>query len=248
MGLGDITLTQYALVALSSVGAGVLGGIAGYGSGLLMIAVLVPLVGANVAIPVVSAAALLTNGTRLWAFRHELDPAKALIIMCCAVPTTAIGAWGFTQLSGKGALLLIGILLIVLVPLRRWLQRLEFVLSHRQLGTVAVGYGLITGAGSGAGVMLLSMLMWAGLAGSAVIATDAAVTFVLVLVKSITFHTFGSLPPSSIALALLIGVAGTPGAFFARWLSKRISLKQHTAILDAAVVLAGCVMIYGGLA
>lgn len=246
-GIGDITLLQYVLVAAVALFAGVLGGIAGYGSGVLVLAVLGLMIDAQIAVPVISAAALLSNLSRLWVFWKECDVRKALIIMSCAMPTTAIGAWWFASLSGKSALILIGAVLVLLVPVRRYLAHLEWRLDDPKLAVAAVGYGLLNGSVSGTGVMLLSLLMWAGLAGSAVIATDAMVTVVLVAVKSITFYSNGLLPLSSMLLALLIGLMGTPGSFIAKWLSTRISLRQHTAILDGVVILAGLLMVRRGL-
>lgn len=248
MELGDVTLVQFAMVAATSFLAGFLGGVAGYGSGALTLVVLVPLLGAQAAVPVMSLAALLNNFARLWVYRRECDRKKAAIIAVFAVPTTAIGAWGFTLLSGRGALIVIGAVLILLVPLRRYVTRLNWHMNNQQLAVAAVGYGIVTGGTSGAGVWLLSMLMWAGLAGPAVIATDAAVTLVLVSVKSLTFHAFGALPYSHMAMSLLIGLAGVPGTFAARTVASRLSLKQHAAILDGVVILAGLTMISQAIA
>lgn len=246
-GIGDITLMQYVLVAVVALFAGVLGGIAGYGSGVLVLAVLGLMIDAQVAVPVVSAAALLSNAARLWVFWKECDVRKALIIMVFAMPTTAIGAWWFSNLPGSGAAMLIGAVLVLLVPLRRFLAYLEWRLDDKKLAVAAVGYGILNGSVSGTGVMLLSMLMWAGLGGTAVIATDALVTLVLVTVKSATFYSNGLLPVSSILLAVLIGLMGTPGSLIAKWLSQRISLRQHTAILDGVVILAGLAMVRRGM-
>lgn len=246
-GIGDITLIQYVLVATVALFAGVLGGIAGYGSGVLVLAVLGLMIDVQVAVPVISAAALLSNASRVWVFWKECDIRKALIIMTCAMPTTALGAWWFASLSGSSALVLIGTVLVLLVPVRRYLAHLEWRLDDPKLAVAAVGYGLLNGSVSGTGVMLLSLLMWAGLTGTAVIGTDALVTIVLVTVKSLTFYSNGLLPLSSILLAVLIGMMGMPGSLIARWLSSHLSLKQHTAILDGVVILAGLAMVRRGL-
>lgn len=247
MELGDITVFQYLIVAAVAFFAGILGGVAGYGSGALTLMVLVPILGPQTAVPVVSFAGLLTNTARLWVFRKECDLRKTIIISAFALPTTALGAWGFTRLTSDAAMILIGAVLIVLVPLRIWLNRLAWRLDDRRLAVASVGYGLVSGGTSGAGVLLLSMLMWAGVGGAAVIATDAAVTLALISVKTATFHASGILPLSSVLMAVLLGAAGTPGAFVAKRLASRLSLKQHTAILDAVVVFAGLQMIYQGL-
>jgi uncharacterized membrane protein YfcA len=110
-----------------------------------------------------------------------------------------------------------------------------------------VAYGAVVGGTAGSGVILLSILMAAGLSGPAVIATDAAISIALGLVKSLTFLAAGSLPPDLILLALVIGVAGFPGAFVARRLTLRLRDDAHLAILDGAVLLGGLLLIVGAL-
>ena len=48
-------------------------------------------------------------------------------------------------------------------------------------------------------------------------------------------------------LAILIGVVAAPGAFIARRIAYRLTLRAHTAVLDAIVVLGGVVLIVQGL-
>ena len=176
---GDLTLAQLALVAVTALGAQIIGGLAGYGTGLLMPLVLVPMIGAQAVVPVIGLSAIITNATRVAAFRDSLDLRKVVIVTLAAVPFAAFSAWGYTLLTGKGAAILIGVMLIVLVPARRFFEHLKMRLSERGLAISSVGYGLVMGGTSGSGVMLLSMLMASGLTGTQVIATDAAISFLL---------------------------------------------------------------------
>lgn len=243
-----ISFAQYALVAVTAFFTGIIGGVAGYGTGLLMPLVLVPIIGAHAVVPVISVSAMLTNTSRLVAFWQHLDRRKAPIIAVAALPTTFLSAWGYSRLSGPGAAILIGSVLIVLVVLRRALKGLQGRLSSdRALAAAGVGYGSVAGGTAGAGVILLSILMWAGLEGQAVIATDAAISLLVGLVKAGTFQTFGALPLSSWIIAILIGVSAAPGAFIAKRLAGRLTIKQHTYILDAVVVVGGLLLIAQGL-
>src|ERR1043166_1058506 len=99
--------------------ASVIGGVAGYGTGALMPLVLVPIVGAEPVGPILSLSALFTNTSRTAVFWPLGDRRRALIVLAAAVPTCALGAWGYTFLTGKGAALVIGGTLIASVPLRR---------------------------------------------------------------------------------------------------------------------------------
>lgn len=99
----------------------------------------------------------------------------------------------------------------------------------------------------GAGVILLSILMSAGLQGAAVIATDAVISIVVGVVRLSVFGYAGAVNAQIVAFGLLIGVVGFSGAFLARSFVERLPVKVHTAILDAVVLIGGTVMVIGAL-
>ena len=134
-------------------------------------------------------------------------------------------------------------MLILSVPLRRLLKRHDVRVSDTGLAASAVGYGVVVGGTSGSGVILLSLLMAAGLEGAAVIATDAVISVATSIIKISVFGLAGVVTAQVLAFALLIGVIALPGAFFARAFVERMPVHIHTAILDAAVIVGGVVMI-----
>jgi len=239
----DISLPELALITAMALVASVVGGVAGYGTGALMPLVLVPIVGAEPVVPILSLSALFTNTSRAAAFWRLVDPRRALIVLVAAVPTCALGAWGYTLLSGKGAALVIGAMLVASVPLRRLMRRRGLALSSRGLAAASFGWGPLAGGTVGAGIILLSLLMAAGLEGAAVVATDAVVSIGIGLAKFATFGLAGVVNAKVIAIALFIGGVALPGAFLAKALIERLPLHVHTTILDAVVIGGGAVMI-----
>jgi hypothetical protein len=166
-----------------------------------------------------------------------------VIVMVSAVLTTALGAYGYTRLTSAGAALVIGAMLISSVPLRRLLKHHDVKIGDTGLGAGAVGYGVVVGGTSGSGVILLSLLMAAGLEGVAVIATDAVISVVTSIIKISVFGLAGVVTAQVLAFALLIGAISLPGTFLAKAFVERMPVHIHTAILDAAVITGGVVMI-----
>src|SRR6185369_9825930 len=158
--------------------------------------VLVPIVGAEPVVPILSLSALFTNTSRVAAFWPLIDRRRALIVLVAAVPTCALGAWGYTMLTGKGAALVIGGMLMASVPLRRLMRQRGLSLSNRGLAAASFGWGPL------AGVILLSLLMAAGLEGAAVVATDAIISIGIGLTKFATFGLAGAIDAKVIAIAL----------------------------------------------
>ena len=245
--LVDISVLQLALIALVAVLTSIIGGLAGYGTGAMMPLVLVPIVGPEPVVPIIALSALLTNASRAIAFRAAINWRCVAIVLVAAVPTCILGAWGYTRLSGSGVLILIGTVMVASVPLRRFALGRGFKLGDRALAAAAVGWGMIVGGTTGAGAILLSMLLAAGLNGAAVIATDAAISIAIGLVKVTVFGVAGVVDAKVIAVAALIGLAAFPGAFLAKGLVDKLPLCAHVAILDVVVATGGALLILGAI-
>jgi uncharacterized membrane protein YfcA len=246
-GFADISIAQLLLVACVALFASVIGGLAGYGTGALMPLVLVPLIGAEPVVPIIAISSIFTNLSRATAYLRYADRRRALVVIAAATLTTALGAYGYTRLTNAGAALVIGVMLLASVPLRRLLKRREIRIGDTGLAVGAVGYGVVVGGTVGAGVILLSLLMAAGLEGAAVIATDAVISVVVSLIKISVFGLAGVVTAQVLAFALLIGAIAIPGAFLAKAFVERMPLHIHTAILDVAVIAGGAVMISSAL-
>jgi uncharacterized protein len=240
---GNVTFAQYATVAVVAFLASVIGGVTGYGTGLLLPPILIPIIGPEAVVPVISVSALMTNTSRLVAFWRVFDRRKATLIILCALPTCLFGAYGYTRLSGAGVTLIVGMVLVILVSFRRLSGRIQGHLRTPGLVAAAGGYGILVGGTSGSGIVLLSILLATGLTGIAAIGTDAGISLALGVVKTVVFQTAGSLPRSAWMMALVIGTFAMPGVFVAKRMTHRLSDKTYTVILDTVVILGGLLMI-----
>jgi uncharacterized membrane protein YfcA len=242
-GFADLSATQLVIVAAAAFVSGVMSCLAGYGVGLIMPLVLVPIVGPEPVVPVAALSGLFLNMTRVVVFFRYADWRRSLTAAAIAAPMCALGAYGFTFLTGKGILLLIGSMLIISVPLRYLLKRLELKLSDRGLWIGSFFYGGIFGATPGAGVIMVSMMMATGVHGTSVLATDSLVSMVLVTIKSSVFFVSGAVTPLVMALALVTGLSVLPTAVIARIIMLRLPVHVHTAMLDAMVTVGGAALI-----
>jgi len=93
------------------------------------------------------------------------------------------------------------------------------------------------------GVILLSLLLAAGVPSAGVIATDAAISIVISVVKISVFGVSGVITAQVVAFALLIGFVALPGAFLAKAFVERMPIHAHTAVLDAVVLIGGLFLV-----
>lgn len=234
-------------VGLAAYGTSIIGGLAGYGTNLLMPLALVPVVGAAAAIPILAVSGLFNNASRLVIFRDCVQWRPVLPLTLVAIPSCFVGAALFTLLSGPQVALLLGLTLIATVPLRRWLKGRRLQIGTAGIVLLGVAFGLVTGGTPGGGVLLTATLAALGLAPRAVVATDAAISLVVGMVKVATFQALGELPLESWLLAIVIGLIAIPGVLTARWLSGRMSLSLQDWILEAAILTGGAVLALRGL-
>jgi len=239
LGFADAHVAQYVLVALVAFGASILGGLAGYGTGLVLPIVVAPLVGVANVIPVMAVAMALNNASRVLAFWRDIEWPHARRMLALGLPACLAGAYGYTRLDARWVAALIGGFLLAVVPLRRWLQRAARRLGPNGQTAAGAGFGFIDGGMTGTGVILISILMAAGVQGAALIATDAIVSVIMGMAKVVLFGGFARIDAQLAVAGVLIGLCTTPGAFVARRLLQIIPLHVHTAIMEVVVVIGG---------
>ena len=245
--LSAISISQLALISAVAFAASIMGGLAGYGVGLILPIFVAPVIGIENVIPVMSIVAVVTNASRIAAFFRNIDAMQVRRVLVGGLPASMVGAYAFTMLDTPSIALLLGVFLVLSVPLRRRLARSRYQLERRGVIVAGAGFGLLFGGTTGTGLILLSILMAAGVQGAALIGTDATIALIMNTAKVAVFS--GNLRVDmQIALAgLLIGLCTVPGAFVARWLLKKFTVKTHAAIMDAIVLAGGAGFLWRAL-
>jgi uncharacterized protein len=236
---GDAQLLQWLAVALVAFAASILGGLAGYGTGLVLPVVLAPVVGVAQVVPVMALAMVLNNGSRVAAFWRDVQWPHVRRMLLLGLPACVAGSYGYTLLAERWVALLIGAFLLLSIPLRRALKRADYRLGVRGEVGAGAGFGFVNGGMTGTGVILISLLMAAGVQGAGLIATDATISVIMGLFKVAVFGGFARLDFDLAIAGLLIGLCTMPGAFVARRLLDLIPARIHALVMDVVVVVGG---------
>lgn len=232
--------SQIALACLVAFAASILGGLSGFGTGLVLPVFLVPLVGMTNVIPVMAVAMLFNNGSRVVAFWGEIQWTHVRLMLAFGLPACVVGAYGYTLLSAGWVALLLGAFLLASIPMRRFLKHARFRFSAGAERGAGAIFGFVNGAMTGTGVILISILMSGGVQGGALVATDAVISAVLGLAKVALFGGLATLNLELAAVGLLVGLCTAPGAFVARSILKRIPQGVHAWFMEL-IVFAGAV-------
>lgn len=233
-----------AAVAALAVCAAVVGGVGGFGTGVILSAALVPLIGIKQVVPVLAVAGAIINVGRFWFYRTRLDRRAFAISVVSALPLLVLGTWIYSVLDARTVGTILGFAVISTVPIRRYFAHRKIVLDTAGLSIGSGLFGLAAGVATGTGMILISVLLGAGLTGPAVLATDALVTIVLDVCKAGLFHKFALLDEQAIFVGAVIGVASIPGSAFASWLVSRIHAHLHVLFMEALILAGGGFMLW----
>ena len=233
---------------------GLLGGLSGAGTGLIVAAFLTPIVGAKAVMPALAIIMLINNGSRVFYYRQSVDLKISVIMIALALPGTWFGTQLYMSLSVGTLEFILGAAILAVLAHR-------VVHRHRQSavtratsssaspespapstltqrwigGPIALAYGFINSVVPGSGVMVLAFFSAIGMSASAVIANDAVLSAVPNLVKIALFRNLDGLPDSLILISLLCGLATIPGVWFAKWLSSRMQQKTQQGLIELVI-------------
>ena len=233
-----------AAVALLGLGAAVIGAVGGFGTGIILTAALTPLIGVKALVPVLAVAGVIINSGRFWFYRKSLDKRSFAIVLAAALPFLVLGTWIYSVLDARTLGVVLGLVILSSVPLRRILKKHEIVIGP---GGLAVGggvFGLASGIATGTGVILISLLLGSGIAGPAVLATDALITIALDFSKALLFGRFDLLDRQHFFTGVVIGVASIPGSALGAFLVARMHAHLHVLFMEGLILVGGGFMLW----
>jgi uncharacterized membrane protein YfcA len=233
-----------AAVALLAVVAATISGMSGFGTGVILASALVPLIGVKAVIPVMAVAGVIINAGRFWFYRSHLDRRTLVIVLAASLPFLVLGTWTYSALDARTLGTVLGLAVIGFVPLRRVLHAKQIVIGTPGLAVGSGIFGYAMGIATGTGMILVSLLLGAGLATPAVLATDALVSILLDIVKAALFQRFDLLDTEAFFTGLVIGFASIPGSAIASRLVAHMGARLHVVVMEVLILIGGASMLW----
>jgi uncharacterized membrane protein YfcA len=231
---------MFALIVLFLVAllAGVLGGVVGTGSSLVLLPPLVYLYGPRVAVPIMGIAAVMANLGRVAAWWRRIDWRAVLVYAVPGTPAAVLGARTLLTISPNLVEGLLGVFFCAMIPLRHLAAARDWRVRLWQLAVAGAVVGFLTGLILSTGPLSVPVFTGYGLSGGAFLGSEAASSLVLYLGKMITFGQFGVLTSDVVARGLVIGAALMIGSFLARPIVRRMRPRAYELLIDAVLVVA----------
>src|SRR5919204_2088162 len=216
-----------------------LGGVAGFGAGIIMLPLLAWTVGIRASVPVLTVTMFIGNLSRVYLSRGEIDRRVVVRFLAGAVPATALGAAVYAGATSASLRWIIGSFLIAAVPLRRWLMQRHVTVRLRHFPVLGAVMGLLSSLVVGTGPILAPFFLAYGLRRGAFIATEGVCTIGMHLARGAIFASFALLSWRTFALGAVLGAIMFAGAWIARSLLDRMSDRVFLALIEALLVVMG---------
>jgi len=234
-----LVFAAFATAVLHSVG--------GFAGALLMAVAVAPVLGVKETVPVVATAMMISHASRAWLFRRSVDWGAFRMIVLFGLPFIVAGVLFYVDMSDRAVALFLGCFLLVSLPLRRLLTGLQVAVPRSAIAVVAVPYGFLSGTSFGVGMILAPVMLGAGVAGEALLATVAVSGVMLNVTKTVAFGLSPLLTAELAVLGAALGLCTFPGHAIGRWIVRRTSIRVHTLVLEGFVGSGAVYMLWKGL-
>ncbi|CAM2155947.1 putative membrane transporter protein [Pararobbsia alpina] len=234
----------YLVVLCVGLMAGVLSGVIGTGSSMMLMPVLVILYGPQQAVPIMAIAAIMGNLGKVLSWWREIDWQACFAYCITAVPGAMLGVRTLLALPPHAVELALGLFFVGMVPVRRWLARRSIRFSLLHLSLIGAVVGFLTGIVVSTGPITVPVFMGYGLVKGAFLATEAAGSLAVYGAKVAVFRHFGALPPHLVADGLITGSALMLGTFGARRIVARMSPQTFRLVVDGLMLSSGLSLLW----
>ncbi|SDI44434.1 sulfite exporter TauE/SafE family protein [Paraburkholderia phenazinium] len=234
----------YLLVLGVGLLAGMLSGVIGTGSSMMLMPVLVMLFGPQQAVPIMAIAAIMGNLGKILAWWREVDWRACAAYCSTAVPGAALGVRTLLALPPHAVELALGLFFLAMVPARRWLARRSIQFSLLHLAMIGGVVGFLTGIVVSTGPITVPVFMSYGLVKGAFLATEAAGSLAVYGTKVAVFKHFGALPLHVVLDGLITGSALMAGSFAARYVVVRMSPRTFKLVVDGLMLSSGLSLLW----
>ena len=112
-------MAGWLILGTAAIVGSTIGGVAGFGTGVIMIPAIAWSVGVKATVPVLTVCMLVGNSARVWFSRHDIVWRVVVAFLVGAVPMTMLGATLYTRIDSVWLSRMMGAFMILAVPLRR---------------------------------------------------------------------------------------------------------------------------------
>jgi uncharacterized membrane protein YfcA len=239
-------LGQVLPLLVAALAASTLAAVAGFGGAAILLPVLVLVVGPRDAIPVLTIAQLVGNGSRVVLNRDAVSWPIVGWFALGGIPAALIGGFLFAAAPLEALTRLIGAFLLASVAWRHLRPAPSGVLGPRTFTVIGAVFAFASALVGSVGPIMAPFFLAAGLLKSAYIGTEAAATVVMHVTKLVAYGIAALLLVAVLAVGLVMAPAMIAGSWIGKRIVDRLPERVFVAVIEVVLVVTGIAFLIFG--
>jgi uncharacterized membrane protein YfcA len=236
---------RLSVLAGAAFAAALLAAVTGFGGAAVLLPMLVFVFGVREAIPILTVAQLIGNGSRVWFNRHELDWRVVTWFSLGGVPMALLGGLLFAHAPLAALTRVLGAFLILIVAIRHLPQFSAFKPPLKSFALIGAASSFLSALLGSVGPLMAPFFLAYGLVKGAYIGTEALSTVVMHVAKLIAYRESAVLPTRAIVSGLALGPIMVAGSFAGKRVIDRLPARIFVLIIDVTLLAAGVMFLAG---
>jgi len=234
-----------ALLAPVAFIAALLAAVTGFGGAAVLLPMLVFVFGVREAIPILTVAQLIGNGSRVWFNRRELDWRVVAWFALGGVPMALAGGFLFAHAPLAALTRILGAFLLLIVVLRHLPKLRGFRPPLKGFAIIGAVSSFLSALLGSVGPLMAPFFLAYGLVKGAYIGTEALSTVVMHVTKLLAYREAAILPANAILSGLALGPIMVAGSFAGKRVVDRLPEQVFVLIIDLTLLAAGVLFLAG---
>ena len=227
------------LLAVVAFVAATLAAVTGFGGAAVLLPVLVAIFGVRAAIPILTVAQLIGNGSRVWFNRTLLDWRVVAWFALGGVPMALVGGALFARAPLSALTRLLGAFLIMIVLWRRLRPGPPRRPPLESFAFIGAGASFLSALLGSVGPIMAPFFLAYGLIKGAYIGTEALATVVMHVTKLVAYRQGAVLTGSTIVAGLALGPIMIAGSWAGKRIVDRLPDWLFVVLIELTLVVAG---------
>jgi uncharacterized protein len=237
---------QWLVLGGAALLASTLAAVAGFGGAAVLLTPLVALFGVRDAIPILTVAQLIGNGSRVWFNRREVAVPVVGWFALGAVPLALLGGVLFAAAPLGALRRLVGAFLLLIVVWRHLPRAPTWQPGLRAFAPIGAVFSFLSALVGSVGPLMAPFFLAYGLVKGAYIGTEALATVVMHVVKLAAYQGTAVLTPHAVAIGLALGPIMIAGSYLGKRILDRLPERVFVVIIELVLVGSGLWFLLGG--
>jgi uncharacterized protein len=233
------SLLQWLLLTFAALIASTLAGVTGFGGAAVLLPVLIVVFGVRDAIPVLTVAQLIGNGSRVWFNRGELDWRVVGWFAVGGVPFALLGGYLFATAPLTALTRLLGAFLLVVVLWRHLRPKRPRAFPAPVFAGIGAGASFLSALLGSVGPIMAPFFLAYGLVKGAYIGTEALSTVVMHVTKLVAYRQSSILTGTDVVIGLALGPVMILGSYLGKRIVDRLPERVFVWAIEAVLIVAG---------